>query len=388
MNIVHFSAGRINPSAAKVGLVNVIYWLAREQANAGHHVSVIVLPRKLDYNNIADPGFHIVEYPSGSRGGFVVNKELLRDIDSGRLQIDIAHLHSVWSPAMAAIGKALRRRRIPYIVSSHGSFSPMIRKKQSIRKWGFKALYGMPLVNNSLLIHLHSNDESVDAASFGVRVPTVIAEQGFNFQTIPPNLVTDWLSHKYPEHQDKFKLVFLGRLDPWHKGIDLLLEGLSIALARNRNIVLFLIGPEKKRYRSEIPEMVATFVLAEHVVFIGPLYDPAEKFAALSSADLFVLTSRFEGFPLTVLEAMACGVPVLVSPGTNAAEMLRENGAGIVCEADPAAIAAAIANAASQPGELAAMSDRARQVVAGLTWQRTASILEGAYTKALKSHPA
>ena len=384
MNIVHFTSGRINPAAAKVGLVNVIYWLALEQAQAGHRVTVVVLPEKRDYENVENPGFRIVEYAPPMRAGFAIDPQLLKDLDSGALKVDIAHLHGVWSPTVVAVGWALRKRHISYVISSHGSFSPGIRQKQPVLKWGFRALFGSPLLNNSLFVHLHSEDERTDALDFGVTAPLFVAEQGFSWEAIPPQLKEDWLTQRFPEYKDSFKLLFLGRLDPWHKGIDRLLQAVAELRARLPNIVLFLVGPKKRRYRSEIPELIAKLGIEEQVVLVGPLYDLREKYSALASADLFVLTSRFEGFPLTVLEAMACGVPVLVTKGTNAAGMLNGDRAGIVCEGDPHEIAEAIFKAFSEPDERRSMAAWGQNLVKTKTWERTAGLLLGEYARRLK----
>lgn len=384
MYIVHFTSGRINPAAAKVGLVNMIYWLALEQAKAGHSVSVVVLPEKRDYDNIENAGFEIREYGTPTNGGFTLDKKLLQDIDSRSLKIDIAHLHGVWSPIVAAMGSALRKRRIPYVVSSHGSFSPGIRQRQVVRKWGFRVLFGLRLVNKSLFVHIHSQDEARDAQDFGVTAPIFVAEQGVSRDAIPSGLTANWLADKFPQHKSSFKMLFLGRLDPWHKGIDRLLEAVSIARAEVPNIVLFLVGPKKRRYSSEIPRLITKLGLSDHVVLVGPLYDPQDKYSALISSDLFVLTSRFEGFPLTVLEALACGVPVLVTKGTNAGGMLADKRAGIVCEGRAKEIASAIVKAASTPDQLRSMAARGMELVKSQTWERTAALLLDEYARRLK----
>jgi glycosyltransferase involved in cell wall biosynthesis len=236
-----------------------------------------------------------------------------------------------------------------------------------------------------VFVHLHSQDEANDARDFGVRAPLVIAEQGLCREAIPSELAPDWLSKKFPQHEGSFKLLFLGRLDPWHKGIDHLLEAVALARREVTNIVLFLVGPEKKRYSSQIPKLIAKLGIRENVVLVGPLYDPLEKYSALASADLFVLTSRFEGFPLTVLEAMACGTPVLVTKGTNAGGMLASNNAGIVCEGRPEDIAGAIVKAALAPDQLRSMALRGLELVKGKTWEGTAATLVDEYMKKLRS---
>jgi glycosyltransferase involved in cell wall biosynthesis len=381
MNIVHFAAGRINPTAAKVGLVNVIYWLAREQADAGHDVSVVVLPVKMDYENVKDGWFRILEYKRPTRGGFSIERKLFEDIDEGRLKIDIAHLHGVWSPSLAVIGRKLRRRGISYVISSHGSFSPLLMKRTRLIKEAFRLLFALKLANNARFVHLHSEDEVKDARSFGVKSKLIVAEQGIDMNAIPADLARDWFTQHYPEHDAAFKLVFLGRLDPWHKGIDLLLRAVAIALKTAPDLTLFLIGPEKRRYRTEIPELIAQLGIDEHVIMPGPIYDLAEKYGALSSADCYVLTSRFEGFPLTVFEAMACGTPVIVTPGTNATETVRAGNAGLVCAPEAEAIARALLEMRSNQAQRMAMGASARQAACQYTWARTAKILIDAYSE-------
>ena len=379
MNIVHFSAGRINPTAAKVGSTNMIYWLAREQELAGHDVSVVVVPEKIKYENVQGESFAIREYAMLRRKGFAVDPKLFEDIDQGRLKIDVAHLHSLWSPAMVTIAAGLRKRGIPYVISSHGSFAPMLLRKPLILKHIFRFLFGLRLANGASFVHLHSQDEIGDARSFGVKTKLVVAEQGIDKSSLPAELPRDWFKRHYPLDEGKFKIVFLGRLDPWHKGIDLLLHGLKIALHQAPDLRLYLIGPEKQRYKHVIPELVAQLGISERVVLAGPLYEPAEKFAALASADCFALTSRFEGFPLTVLEAMACGTPLIVTPGTNATEIVRSSGAGIACSADPDAIAHALLEMRSNAAERSAMRQRGQQAAAQYTWARSAAILLEAY---------
>jgi glycosyltransferase involved in cell wall biosynthesis len=383
MKIVHFAAGRVNPAAAKVGLVNVVYWLAREQAQAGNHVSVVVMPTTTDYENIQDAPFEILEYRRPTLGGFRIDRKLFDDIDKEKIQIDIAHLHSVWSPAMVTLGGELRKRGIPYVVSSHGSFSPILLKKPRLLKQGFRILCGLGLANHSAFVHLHSSDEVQDAISFGVKAPLVIAEQGIESSAIPTNSPRDWFVKNYPQYQGTFKILFLGRLDPWHKGIDLLLRATAIALKTAPDITLFLMGPEKRRYRTEIPALIEQLGIGERVVLTGPIYAPGKKYSAMASADCFALTSRFEGFPLTVLEAMVCGTPVIITPGTNAAGIVQAGEAGLICEPDPVSIAKALLDLKCDSSKRTQMGRSGAAAALQYTWHRTADTLLKAYSRVL-----
>lgn len=382
MNIVHFSAGRVNPSAAKAGTANVIYWLAREQAQAGHRISIAVLPEKADFANADAAGYTLREYRKPTLGGYGLDPKLLREIDSGELAIDFAHLHSAWALPMVAASAALRRRGIPYAVSSHGSFGANLMTRLRIRRQIYRRLIALPMLNHAAFVHVHSHDEVRDAKDFGVRSNLVIAEQGINLDDIPWEPRRDWLNRRFPEQDGAFKIVFLGRLDPWHKGIDLLLRGFAIALRNQPDMTLFLIGPEKQRYREQVPKLIAELGIASRVVMPGPVYELEAKYGALASADCFILTSRFEGFPLTVLEAMGCGTPVIVSAETNTADVVRDGGAGLISALSPEAIARCLLEMKSDPAARVEMRARARQTAEHYTWARAAAILTNAYENA------
>lgn len=379
MNIVHFAAGRINPSAAKDGASNVIYWLARAQSLAGHHVTIVVLPKRTDFPNAQDPNLSFREYRRPSLAGFAIDRKLFRDIDSGNLPIDIAHLHGLWGGEMVAVGSGLRRRGIPYVMSSHGGFGSGLRALMRVRKLIFRRVFGVPLANHAAFIHVHSQGEVQAARDYGVRRNLVIAEQGVNVDDIPLEPRRDWFSRNFPNQEKTFKIVYLGRLDPWNKGIDELLRGLAIALRTRPDISLFLIGPEKRRYRTEIPTLIAELGIGDRVIMPGPLYAPEEKYGALASADCFILPSRSEGFPLTVLEAMGCGTPVIVSAETNTGGVVCGCGAGMVCEISAEGIAHCLLAISSDPAAQLEMRANARRGAEKYTWARSAGILLEAY---------
>ena len=386
MNIVHFSAGRVNPLFAKVGSVNVIYWLALEQERLGHSVTVVVIPDRAKYPNAVAPGFEIMEFPRAMALRLRLSGQLERRILEGHLRIDIAHLHGVYVPEMVAVARLLRRLGIPYVVSAHGSLSPLILARgDRLRKFVFRLLFTKRYLKGAAFLHIHAQGEVNDARAFGVWSPLVLAEHGFDWASIPFGQINaNWLSERFPEHARSFKLVFLGRLDPWTKGIDVLLEGLRrVAGTSLGDLALFLIGPPKRRYRRVLPALVKKLRLSDRVVFVGPLYDPVEKFSALASADLFALTSRFEGFPLVLLEAMASGKPLLVTPGTNATAMVAAHRIGWVCDLDPADIARGLLDAFRRRDELPSMGEAAKEAVRQMTWRHAAERLVAAYTSAV-----
>jgi glycosyltransferase involved in cell wall biosynthesis len=126
---------------------------------------------------------------------------------------------------------------------------------------------------------------------------------------------------------------------------------------------------------------VAASGVADRVLLPG--YVPeADKAALLGGADLFVYPSRYEGFGLPVLEAMACGVPVVTTTGGSLPEVAGD-AALLVPPGDPGALAAAIAKLAGDPAAHAEVAARGRRRAAGFTWERCAALTAAAYRRAL-----
>jgi GalNAc-alpha-(1->4)-GalNAc-alpha-(1->3)-diNAcBac-PP-undecaprenol alpha-1,4-N-acetyl-D-galactosaminyltransferase len=157
---------------------------------------------------------------------------------------------------------------------------------------------------------------------------------------------------------DERRAVALGRLVP-QKGYDTLLSAFAIVAARDREARLQIwgAGPEEQR----LHEQIVRLGLADRVELAGQTDHPAD---ALRSATVVVLTSRVEGFPNVLLEAMALGRPVVaVDCRYGPAEIVRDGIDGyLVPPGDTAALADAIASVLASPTLQMSMSERALEV--------------------------
>jgi glycosyltransferase involved in cell wall biosynthesis len=172
--------------------------------------------------------------------------------------------------------------------------------------------------------------------------------------------------------------MFLGRLDPYYKGLDLLLGGFAIAAPADA--VLVLVGPDSHGARKTLEAEARRLGIAHQVAFAGPEYGKG-KFDLLAGADVFAMCSRSEGLSLAVLEAAGCGVPCLVSDAANPAGLVERCGAGLVVKPEAAGIARGIrALSLMDPDALRRMGRNARAMAeAHFDWSNTARILIGAY---------
>jgi glycosyltransferase involved in cell wall biosynthesis len=140
----------------------------------------------------------------------------------------------------------------------------------------------------------------------------------------------------------------------------LLLEAAAAALGQRKDLHFLLVGggPLEQTLKARAESLGIT----DHISFVGFQQD---VFLYLSAMDLFVISSRREGLPMSVLEAMAAGLPVVATRVGGIPEAALEGETGLLCPAaDASALSRAILDAVSDPGRLAVWGDNARSRVA------------------------
>ena len=138
--------------------------------------------------------------------------------------------------------------------------------------------------------------------------------------------------------------MFIGRLDAWQKGLDLLIEAFAQAGLREAGLVL--VGPDYRGSRRELERLANRLGISSQLVFIGPAFgeDRANLFAA---ADVFVHPSRWEGLSLSVLAAAAAGKPCLITRDADPFGELERAQAAIFVETNVSSIAEGLRRAAA-----------------------------------------
>lgn len=299
MKIIH-----INTSLGNGGLENMMVDIANEQCKIGHYVVVIIINNKIDYNILRRINYKI--------SVFTINREigsksimpffklfiLFRKIK----QVDIIHAHGTY------LGKFLK-----YIINSkivhtvHDVYKPTGPLKY------YDKVYA---ISNAV-----KNDIEVNSTI----IPTVIYN-GIKIENIK---IKNRDSQKYFA---EYKLVHVSRLEHEKKGQDILLYALNHLLNENKlqaNLSMDFVGDGKSReYLEELSE---TLGLSNNVNFIGN--KPREwVYEHLADYDLFILPSRYEGFGLTVAEAMAAKLPVIAAHNDGPAEILAKGKYGFLFE--------------------------------------------------------
>jgi glycosyltransferase involved in cell wall biosynthesis len=298
-------------------------------------------------------------------------------------QPDIVHFHSVHIPQNIALASHLGRAGIPYCVTAHGGLFPAALQRHRLKKKVFDLLFERRYLNQARFIHALSPRESEIIRRHGVNRPIVIVPNG-----LPPDSSVcasqpDALYAENPWLRDRRVFMFVGRLDVWQKGLDLLME--AFAHAALPDSALVLVGPDYRGSRTALETLARRFGVLPYVAFVGPIFgqDRANLFAA---ADVFVHPSRWEGLSLSVLAASAAGKPCLITREADPLGELERAQAAVLVEASVASIAAGLIRTANlSRDELRAMGARARGVAeAQFTWPSIAGKLIAAYRVAIE----
>jgi glycosyltransferase involved in cell wall biosynthesis len=167
-----------------------------------------------------------------------------------------------------------------------------------------------------------------------------------------------------PPAERPVTVLFVGRFE-LRKGIDLLLAAIPLVLGRDPSVRFVLAGPDdlpdgcgstfRARFEADHPDLLAS----GSVRFTGPV-GPDELVGLLAGADIAVLPSRFESFGLVYVEAMAAGLPVVALEESGADEVVAAGDTGVLCRADPEAVAEAVSVLVADPARASEMGQRGR----------------------------
>ena len=267
--------------------------------------------------------------------------ELARLVDQRIACYDIVHVHELWHyPGYAACTVA-RRRGIPYILSLRGLLDEWVLRQKAGRKRLYMKLVQRPILRSSAAIHALTDVEASQARGLGLSTPVAVIPNGVaaDFSDAIAGVETSAFLRRYPMLAGKRVVLFLGRLCAT-KGLDILAQAFVDVADRFDDAVLLMVGPNEGDTRSKVMQLLAAAGLSGRVTFTGPLVGP-DKLSAFACADVFVLPSWSEGLSNAVLEALAAGLPVVISEQCHFPEV-AEFGAGAVVRNDVTEVGEAI----------------------------------------------
>ena len=177
-------------------------------------------------------------------------------------------------------------------------------------------------------------------------------------------------------------ILFLGRIN-FKKGLDLLALAYGIVARQRDDVHLVLAGPDNEGYGRKVRKWLTEEGVLERVTFTGMILGKT-KVAALRDADVFVLPSYTENFGVAVVEAMTCGLPVVISNKVNIWNEVTEAEAGVVVNCKPNELAEALLELLDDPEYRKSLGKNGKKLVsAKFTWDKVAERMIKVYENIL-----
>jgi glycosyltransferase involved in cell wall biosynthesis len=323
------------PATRYGGPIYSVHGLCRALVALGHEVHVMTTSVDGDRDSAVPlgvavnvDGVRVWYYPSRAVRRLNFSLPLARALWSRVETFDIVHMHSVflWPTLIAA--RVAHWSGVPYIVSPRGALvKELVAKKNRWLKTAWINLFERRTLGRAAAVHLTSESEHSALKRFRVALRRTF---------VIPNGVDVPGRETRSRATEVTTVLFVGRLS-WEKGLDRLIRAMQVV----KDARLVIAGNDDANYRPFLDTVVAQCRLEDRVVFVGHVTGVAKE-RLLREATVLVLASYSENFGNVVLEAMAYGCPVVVTPEVGLAEVVSRSGAGLVSEGDRESLGGAI----------------------------------------------
>lgn len=324
--------GTLNPAYG--GPVEVSRHISNALNEMGHRVEVVTL------DGIDDPWISI--YPGGvhalgpSVGKYRYNKRLIPWLKTHSGDFDAVLVEGIWQFQSFGTWLATSRDSPPYFVVIHGALDPWFKRAyplKHLKKWLYWPWAEYRVLRDAQAVLFTCDVERILARqSFWLyKVNEAIIDFGIPDPGGDPHGQREQFFRNFLDLRNKRLLLFLSRIHQ-KKGCDLLVEAFARVAARDPALHLVMAGPDQEGWQQKLMALARVRGVEDRITWTGMLIGDM-KWGAFHAAEVFVLPSHSENFGIVVAEALACGVPVLISDKVNIWREIVQDGAGFA-EAD------------------------------------------------------
>ena len=303
------------------GITNVVYTVTKELAKRGHEVTVYTsnvldLHREVTFraSNLVVNGVDVHYFRSSWRyKTFIATPSIIPMLSKNLSKFDVIHLHDCRSFQGIFAYLFAKAKKVPCIFQPHGSYLSSLSDSPSkiLAKTALDKLVSGEIIQNASKVIALGQEEAEQYRCVGVPLKKVaIVPNGIDlteYSDLPPQ---GSFKKKFGLDKNEKIVLYLGRIHKI-KGVDILCRAFAHILHKLDDVRLVIVGPNDG-YLDEIEALIKVLRIESKVLISGPLYG-LTKLEAYIDANVYVLPSRYETFPMTVLEAYACGKPVVAS---------------------------------------------------------------------------
>lgn len=288
---------------------------------------------------------------------------------------DIVIVEQFYAFTLDNIFKELIQYNIPYVIVPRGEFTEQAQSKKKIKKCVANFVRMKKYIKNATAVQYLTKDECKDS-KISDKISAIVLPNGIEGKK---------LSKKFENLSNNFIVSYIGRLDFYHKGLDMLiLACLKLQnMLRNEKCIFKIYGPD----RDGKLEYWKSFIQQNGIDDIIYFFDAVtgkEKEKVLLETDVFIMTSRFEGLPMGLIEALAYGIPCFVTSGTNMRKEIETNNCGWGSDGNVNAIAKEIESMLNDRDSLKQKGQCAKKLSDKYNWTSIAEKSHDIYIKLLR----
>ncbi len=285
---------------------------------------------------------------------------------------DIVIFHEIYHIEFCKIARTLRKLQIPYVVVPHGSLTSTAQSKKKLKKLIANLLFFNRFIKSAKAIQYLSKKE-LENTKF--RNNKFIGTNGINMP----------LKKKSEFRKIGRKLVYIGRFEVFVKGLDLLVEAIKkvSSLMRESGSRLYIYGPNILGRLDQIQDLINKNNVQDIITLCDPIQGK-DKEDVLLDADAFIQTSRSEGMPMGILEALSYGLPCIVTEGTTLKELIDTSSAGFGAETNVESIAQKIEEFLLAKNLLLISDNAVKCIEENYTWDKISKDSIDNYLKIIK----
>jgi glycosyltransferase involved in cell wall biosynthesis len=217
---------------------------------------------------------------------------------------------------------------------------PVVLRHNRWKKLAWRLFWERANIEAAALIRFTTRLEEERARSFWQLRNTIVVPHSVDVETWRVLPDRSKMETRLPMLQGREVILFVGRIN-WVKNIDLLLISLAAVLQKRPKAILVCAGPDNEGYQSVLEKQAKALGIADHVIFTGMLQGDDLK-SAYARADALALVSQKENFGHAAAEALACGIPVVLSNGVGVGSDWPDSSAMLRVAPDSKEIASAI----------------------------------------------
>ncbi len=361
------------------GSAEVPYQLSKELAKRGHEVAVYTSDFMLSQDYIDSiPEVRVHYFKTWSRrANFYVTPDMMKEAKRGIRHFDIIHMHNYRSFQNMVVAHYAKAYGIPYVLQAHGSATTFFQKGWLKRT--FDAIWGYRILKDASKVIAVTSTEAEQYKSLGISEDKIeLVRSGIELSQFNDLPERRGFRKKHGLNDNEKIILYLGRIHKI-KGLDLLAKAFAGLSKKLDEAKLVIAGPDDG-YLSSLKKLTADLDISDKVLFTGPLYE-REKLGAYVDADVYVLPSSYEIFGIAGLEAMACGIPVIVTDRCGIADVI-DGQAGLVVPYHKEQLSNAILRVLGDDKIRSQFGEKAKILVREkFNWQKITNQLESIYRR-------